>query len=297
MRRISQDSFGAGLPLDPCFPVGVRQLRIEANQRPTLGRSGFFQVIFLHSGALRFHARRRVLRALGGDALVVGGVGPRGVEGEAHGTVSLSELSFEPALLRDAAGAEEAEYLAPFLLREEGLPRAVPARTGVPGEIWSLVSRIGGELPATSSRARLAVKTYLRMILILLVNHYSSLPETAVGLDRRNRQVERLRPLFAYLARHLREDIHVRDAARMCALSESHFMCVFRDVTGESFRAYLNRYRIERAEALLAGTERPIAEVCLDVGFCGQSYFGSVFRRLTGMTPLNYRKRAANPPV
>jgi len=39
----------------------------------------------------------------------------------------------------------------------------------------------------------------------------------------------------------------------------------------------------------LAATDRSIADISLDTGFCNQSYFGVIFRRVTGMSPLAYR--------
>lgn len=66
-------------------------------------------------------------------------------------------------------------------------------------------------------------------------------------------------------------------------------MNLFKEVTGQSFVAYLNGYRVTKAQGLLASTDKPIAEISLEAGFCTQSYFGMVFRRVTGVTPLAYR--------
>jgi len=62
-------------------------------------------------------------------------------------------------------------------------------------------------------------------------------------------------------------------------------------VTGQSFLAYLNQFRIAKSRSLLTSTERPISEISQEVGFCDQSHFGVVFRKLVGMTPLAYRRR------
>ena len=55
--------------------------------------------------------------------------------------------------------------------------------------------------------------------------------------------------------------------------------------------AYLNHCRIERAQALLVTSDRPMSEISQETGFCDQSYFGTVFRRLAGMTPAAYRRK------
>jgi transcriptional regulator GlxA family with amidase domain len=72
-------------------------------------------------------------------------------------------------------------------------------------------------------------------------------------------------------------------------MSDCCFMHLFKEVTGQSFVAYLNRFRVARARSLLASTDKAISEISLETGFCNQSYFGVIFRRITGMTPLEYR--------
>ena len=50
-------------------------------------------------------------------------------------------------------------------------------------------------------------------------------------------------------------------------------MSFFERVTGLSFMEYLNHYRIERAQALLATTDDSMASISQEMGFCDQSYF------------------------
>jgi len=78
-------------------------------------------------------------------------------------------------------------------------------------------------------------------------------------------------------------------------MSKSNFMRFFRQVTGQPFEAYLNRYRIAKAEVLLTTTDKTIAEISHEVGFCGQSYFGLVFRGLRGVSPRDYKSRSEKP--
>src|SRR5262249_11029324 len=77
-----------------------------------------------------------------------------------------------------------------------------------------------------------------------------------------------------------------------CGMSESHFMSFFKRATGQSFMAYLNHCRIERAQALLVMTDKSVSDISQEMGFCDQSYFGTVFRRLVGTTPARYRAKS-----
>ena len=139
--------------------------------------------------------------------------------------------------------------------------------------------------------ARLAVRTYLKTLLMLLVNHYSRHTGTVQIYQHQQRAVERLRPVFQRLDENCGSAIQVGDAARMCGMSETHFMSAFKHVTGVSFMKYLTQYRIQRAQDLLVRTDRSIADISLDIGYCDQSYFSAVFRKLAGTTPAAYRRR------
>ena len=129
---------------------------------------------------------------------------------------------------------------------------------------------------------------------MLLVNQYAPYAGTVETYQRQQQNIERLRPLFRYLGENCGDSIQVREAARICGMSESHFMSLFKRVTGLSFVTYFNHFRIERAQALLAKTDESMASISQQVGFCDQSYFGTVFRRIVGMTPATYRRRVRN---
>ena len=101
-------------------------------------------------------------------------------------------------------------------------------------------------------------------------------------------------PLFKFLEENCSNPIQIKQAARVCGMSESHFMSIFKEVTGSSFLNYLIHYRVERARVMLTHTDESMKNICQDVGFCDQSYFGAVFRKVVGVTPAEYRRRFRN---
>jgi AraC-like DNA-binding protein len=135
------------------------------------------------------------------------------------------------------------------------------------------------------------------MILLILANHFATYKGTIRAYERRQEHLRRLSPLFDFLERHYSEQIVISDAASLVGMSNSHFRRFFKQTTGQSFVTYLNHFRIARAQEVLESSDKTIAEVGLDVGFCDQSYFGLVFRRLTKITPLEYRQRSRTQPM
>jgi len=91
------------------------------------------------------------------------------------------------------------------------------------------------------------------------------------------------------------EPLGVADLARAAGLSRAHFSREFRRAFGESPHAYLLTRRLERAAALLRGTDRSVADVCLSVGLRSIGSFTTSFTRTYGMSPTAYR--ATFPPA
>jgi len=83
--------------------------------------------------------------------------------------------------------------------------------------------------------------------------------------------------------------LDVAALARTALTSEAHFIRTFRETFGETPHRYLQRRRLERAMALLRETERPVTQVCLDVGFSSLGSFSRTFNDVIGMSPTAYR--------
>ncbi len=94
-----------------------------------------------------------------------------------------------------------------------------------------------------------------------------------------------------YLHTHYAERVTLDDMARRVYLSPSYFSRVFKQETGYPFRAYLNRVRIERSKELLLHQNIRLTDIAFLVGFEDQSYFTKVFKKWTGVTPLQFRER------
>jgi AraC-like DNA-binding protein len=134
---------------------------------------------------------------------------------------------------------------------------------------------------------------------MLVLNHFADSVETRAIMNRGHDRLERLMPLFEHIDSHSGEPIRVGDAARISAMTVPYFMHFFRKSTGRTFIGYLNSFRVARAQSLLSSTDKSIVDISYETGFCNQSYFGVIFRRVAGMTPLDYRRRSRgsqNPP-
>ena len=109
------------------------------------------------------------------------------------------------------------------------------------------------------------------------------------AVENSNRRMLRARDA---MDRTYPEPLDVRTLARIAHVSEAHFIRTFRATFGETPHRYLQRRRIERAMELLRDTDRPVTEVCLDVGFASLGTFSRTFSSVVGESPSAYRERS-----
>jgi AraC-like DNA-binding protein len=105
---------------------------------------------------------------------------------------------------------------------------------------------------------------------------------------------QRLAPVLLYIEANLARPLRVAELARRAELSPSRFHAWFQRATGSSPYAYLLRLRLRRAQELMIGSTRSIAEVAEDVGYPDQFLFSRTFRRKCGLSPTAYRTRISH---
>lgn len=89
---------------------------------------------------------------------------------------------------------------------------------------------------------------------------------------------------------HFGEDISVEWVAEQIYLSSGYLSSVFKKETGQSVLQYITRCRLKKAEELLLTTNMKIADISRKVGYDNPSYFGLIFKKNFGMTPLQIRQ-------
>jgi len=277
-------------PFVPSFPVDVRAFSFGDHRHIRLTRHDYCELLFVCSGEASYEVqdKRFVLRK--SDLMVISDSLYHRLSDVVEAPFKALVLYFMPDVLRaDDVTGEHELYLSSFLLQREGFPHVITAETGVPEQVLDLMLRIRQLLPAIDGNAQLVVRAYLEMILVLLMNHDKSELSLARPLDRNHKNLERLRPLFDFIEDNYAKPIELATACGIVSMSKPHFMRSFKRATGQSFDTYLNRFRIAKAQVLLAKTNMPISTVGQEVGFADQSYFGLVFRRLIKLSPREYR--------
>ena len=129
----------------------------------------------------------------------------------------------------------------------------------------------------------LQIKGLLLCLLSTLVAQSDGLPPSE------NADTRRLKTLLQYVTTHYADNLPVVEAAAVCQCSPSHFMRWFKQMTGQSFTAYLNACRLNAAAEALRTTDDTVLTVAERTGFKNLSYFNRAFKARFGQTPAEYR--------
>ena len=110
-------------------------------------------------------------------------------------------------------------------------------------------------------------------------------------LQRRESESQRpIRVAKQYVQSHYSQNITLEDVCAATGFSVSYFSALFKKETGEGFAKYLTRVRMERAKELLQETNLPVAEICSQVGYGDLKHFNQTFKKVTSLSPGQYRK-------
>ncbi len=101
-----------------------------------------------------------------------------------------------------------------------------------------------------------------------------------------------------YIAEHYSDsNLSLNDVAEYVQISASYLSELFAEISGEKFSGYLAAYRIEKARQQLQTTSEPAKEIGSRCGFNSVQNFNRVFKKMTGLTPGQYRESAKDPSI
>ena len=95
----------------------------------------------------------------------------------------------------------------------------------------------------------------------------------------------------AFIEENFNDKITVDDLADMNALGRRSFERRFKKATNNTVVEYIQRVKIEAAKRALEKSRKNINEVMFDVGYTDTKAFRDVFKKITGLTPIEYRNK------
>ena len=99
-----------------------------------------------------------------------------------------------------------------------------------------------------------------------------------------------------YINENLQRSFRLSDMAGDLNISENYLYKIFVSKTGKSPGAFITALRMETAKQALANPSLPIKMIAAHLGYPDISHFSTVFKRVYGMSPREYRRKITTPP-
>ena len=167
------------------------------------------------------------------------------------------------------------------------LPVDIPPffQLAAPTPLATIFRRMQALFHQKASVPQLALKQGLFEILLYLGDRLKEPP------GRHTVHQERLDRLCRYIEAHPERQFTLNELAEMINLSPNFLCRIFKESTGQTIFQYIHQKKIDTASSLLFETRLSVKAIALEVGIENQSYFHTIFKRLRGMTPSQYRER------
>ncbi len=100
----------------------------------------------------------------------------------------------------------------------------------------------------------------------------------------------RLREVIRHIAGNIDRPISLAELSRIVHCTDDHLIRIFKQKLNHTPIEYINLRKIEKAQLLLLTGNRSVGDIASSLAFYDTSYFTRLFKRLTGVPPLEYRK-------
>lgn len=195
---------------------------------------------------------------------------------------------FHPAMLGAGMGDRcEAMSIHPLLDGKIRITAVVPGEAEKGKEIRKAVEQIVSCTAGDVPHGDLLMKSELMRLFWLLMTDGDSDSREREGVD----YCGAVRPALEFMAKNFRKNITVAELADITHLSKSYFMSCFKKLAGISAMGYLMQLRVNAACEALSDTGKRVSEIAFDCGYDNLSNFNRQFKKVTGYSPNEYRKR------
>jgi len=105
---------------------------------------------------------------------------------------------------------------------------------------------------------------------------------------------ERINAVFAYVFEKFSEEISLKEIAAVANMSPTAFCRYFKSHTNKTFSSFVIETRVQHSCKLILKEDMNLSDISFKAGFNNSSYFTKQFKKIMGMTPLEYKKKFGN---
>ncbi|MCU6710365.1 helix-turn-helix domain-containing protein [Paenibacillus sp. J5C_2022] len=244
----------------------------------------FYEVYYMLSGSRLYFIRDRSYTVEQGDLVFIR-------KHELHKTMPNGQPEHERILLHfsDESLRQYAGELAELLLSPFHAPSHVfRLPTGLHLDADALLRRMHHEARTMEPGCELVIRQGIAELLLAVARYLRN--HEPVPFRHASSIHAKISEVTGYINTHYREPLRLESVSKVHFISPHYLSRMFKRVTGFAFTDYIAITRMKEAERLLKESTDSISSIAGQVGYDNFSHFGKTFKRVTGMSPREYRR-------
>lgn len=265
-------------------PCGVRQKRNH--------RHAEFEVSLILSGSGRYSTPLGDVSIVGGDVFLFSSneyhnITEVGGNGDTE-PMRILNVHFLPGFICADSAVSDPLYMNVFLHRTPAFCNRLDRENPATEEVRRLLLALREECLRGEVCWITQAKSLLTAVLIVILRHFDYADATHSTLPQPE-SLDGLQRALGYIHANYTGDISLDGIAAYANQSRFRFAKAFRNAYNMTTWDYINIRRVERARELLAGTNDTVLSVATRCGYNNTANFNRIFRKITGITPHEYR--------
>ena len=133
------------------------------------------------------------------------------------------------------------------------------------------------------------IKTYLEQLLILLIRKINEIGSQTIFPNKEHMENHLILSIKQFLENNVENQLKISDVCKNLGYGKSFLSKIFHDQTGTTIVNYFNQLKIKHAKQLIRENNLNFSQISDKLQFDNPQYFSRVFKRITGMTPSEFK--------
>lgn len=155
-------------------------------------------------------------------------------------------------------------------------------------KVYGYLMEIENEWNHYNDYSELLIKGLLNRLIITCLRERVLTGANAINTEKKHTY---LLDAIQYIKGHLRENPSLEETAHRINISPSYLSKIFVNHLHTPYSTFLLNEKITYAQKLLVETKLSMTEIAIEAGFTSNAYFSDCFKRVTGISPLQFRKK------